>query len=212
MMNESAQPHVFWSSVSPLASLAGGGLLIMASARLAHAVIVAGALLWVYCFSALAIYPAMRIFPRRGGYLLRIFLASFIGSLYLFLFWFASPLAALETFFLVSLIPLLCAASGIFKRIESLSPARAVSRAASEALVLGFLIIAFAFIREPIGFCSLSLPGGSQGIVLLFSFEGEAFLPIRLVAASSGALLLLGYGMGLYRYFRGMYAPREEDR
>ncbi len=70
---------------------------------------------------------------------------------------------------------------------------------------------AFALIREPLGFLSLSLPGGAQGIILLFSFEKEAFLPIHVIASSSGALLLLGYGIGLYRYFRSVNAPKETD-
>jgi hypothetical protein len=207
-----SRQHLFWGSVSPLGSLTGGGLLIMASSRLAHAIIATGALLWVYGLSALAAYPCPRIFPRQGRSLLLIFLASFIGSIYLFLLWLLVPLAALETFFIISLIPLFCAASGVFRRIESLSLGSAASRALSEALVLGLLLIIFALIREPLGFGSLSLPSGSTGMVLLFLFEDVSFLPVRLIAGSSGALLLLGYGVGLYRYFKDVYAPEKEEQ
>jgi hypothetical protein len=210
-MKESGLPHIFWGSISPLTGLAGGGLLIMASDRLAHAIVAAGALLWVYGFSALAVYPGARVFPEKGKVPLFVFLAAVIGSVYLLLLWLASPLAALENFFIVSLIPLFCAVSGLFSRLESLSLKQSLFRAASEALVTGALIIVLAILREPLGFCSLSLPGGSQGIVLLFSFEGESVLPIRIIASSSGALLLLGYGVGLYRYFRDRYAPEEEE-
>jgi hypothetical protein len=204
-----SQAHIFWGSRSPLAALSGGALLVIASARLAYAITSAGALLWVYGFSALAVYFGRRIFPARGRPLILIFLAAFIGGVYLLLLWFASPLMALELFFLVSVIPLFCAGSGVFSRTEALAFGDALARSLSEAAVFGGLIILFALIREPLGFCSLSLPGASQGIVLLFSFEG-GFLPVRLVASSAGALLLLGYGAGLYRYFRKTYAPREE--
>jgi hypothetical protein len=202
--------HLFWGSRSPLASLSGGGLLIMATARLAHAITVGGALLWVYGLSVLAVYAGSRIFPRRGGSLILLFLSSFFSWLYLLLLWFASPLAALESFFLVSLVPLFCMGSGLFSRTEDLDLGDAVIRALSEAAVFGGLLALFAVVREPLGFSSLSLPGSSQGIVLFLTFEGS-FLPIHLVASSAGALLLLGYGAGLYRYFRKLYAPREED-
>ena len=60
--------------------------------------------------------------------------------------------------------------------------------------------MAFALIREPLGFLSLSLPGGAHGSVLLFSFNMKSFLPIQLIASSGGALLLLGYFWGLYKF------------
>jgi hypothetical protein len=205
------QHHIFWGSRSPLASLSGGGLLIIASARLAYAITTAGALLWVYGLSVLAAHTLSRIFPDKGKALVLIFLASFFSALYLWLFYLISPLAALEVFFPVSLVPLFCAGSGVFKRAESLDLGEAAVRALSEAAVFGGLVALFALIREPLGFCSLSLPGGSRGIVFLFYFEDLSFLPVRLAASSAGALLLLGYGVGLYRYFRKIHAPREDE-
>jgi hypothetical protein len=203
-------PHIFWGSRSPLASLSGGVLLIIASSRLAYALAAAGALLWVYGLSALLAYPVARMIPHQGKPLILVFCASFIGSLYLLLLWFISPLTALEVFFIVSVVPLVSVSSGIFKRIESLDLDEALGRALSEGAVFGGLLIIFALIREPLGFGSLSLPGGPSGIVLLFSFEND-FLPLRLIAGSAGALLLLGYGVGLYRYYRKIHAPREDE-
>jgi hypothetical protein len=207
----SSQPHIFWGKTAPLAALCGGGLLVMASVRLAYALVTAVALLWVYGLSVLIFQAAARFFPRMGKTLCQTFLASLTGSLFLLLLWFLSPLAALEIFFIVSLVPLFCIASGIFSRLESLDISDAVARAFEEAVVWGVLIVLFAVIREPLGFLSLSLPGGAQGIIYIFSFEKESFLPIRVIASSSGALLLLGYGLGLYRYFRNINAPREKD-
>jgi hypothetical protein len=63
-------------------------------------------------------------------------------------------------------------------------------------------IVSFSLVREPLGFLSLSFPGGAQGIVKIFSSEKEGFFPILIVSVSSGALLLLGYGVSLYWYLR----------
>jgi hypothetical protein len=182
----------------------------MATARLAYAILAAAALLWVYSLSALVAGAGARILPRRGRNLTLLFLSSFIAGLFLFCIWFLSPLMSLEVFFFVSLIPLFCAGSGLFARIETMDWSDAVSRALSEAAVLGVLIVLLSLVREPLGFLSLSLPGGVHGIVFIFSFEGESFLPLRVIASSSGGLLLLGYGAALYHWLRSVYSPREE--
>jgi hypothetical protein len=208
-MNRTASYHIFWSNTSPLACLSGAALLIMASDRLAHAIIIVGALVWVYCLSALSAYAGVRFFPRRGRLVLLAFLSSFLTGVYLLLLWMLSPLCALQTFFIISFVPIFCVASTIFKRLETLSLEETVSGSFSESLILGALIIIFALIREPLGYLSLSLPGGAQGIILLFSFQTEYFLPIYLIAGSSGALILLGYCLGLHRYLRAKYVPQE---
>jgi hypothetical protein len=216
-MNESGRTHLFWGAFSPLGGLSGAALLVMASARLAWALSVSGALIWVYTLSVLAAFPGgtktgARIFPRQGKQLFFVFLAFFTGSLYLLLLWITSPIAALEVFLPVCLVPLFCAGSGVFARVEALSLGSAVSRAVSEAVVIAGLLIALAIIREPLGFYSLTLPGGMEGMIPIFSFEGESFMPIRVIAGSAGALLLLGYAAAVYRYFRSVYAPGEENQ
>ena len=211
-MNNTSQSHLFWGREAPLAALSGGGLIIIASVRLAYALVTVGALLWVYNLSVLIFQVTkQRFFPEKGKNLCQIFLTTFTASLYLLVLWLLSPLTALEVFFIVSLVPLFCVASGIFVRLESFDLSDAVTRAFAEAAVFGAVIILFSIVREPLGYLSLSLPGGVQGIFLVFSSAKESFLPIRIMAGSSGALLLLGYGAGLYRYFRKMNAPREID-
>ena len=207
-MNGTVWERIFRGNLSPLVCLSGGGILIMASDRLAHALITASALLWVYCLSSLAVFFGIRIFPRRGRLTVLCFLASFVAGIYSLLLWLLAPFSVLEVFFVVSLVPLFYMASGIFKRFEALSLADTLFLSASEALVLGALTVILALIREPLGFSSLSLPGGAQGIILLFSFNSESFLHIRLAASSSGALLLLGYFWGLYRYFKTIHAEK----
>jgi hypothetical protein len=95
-------------------------------------------------------------------------------------------------------------ASGVSNRPDSLSAADSLFSIFLESVSLCVLLFAFSLIREPLGFLSLSLPGGAQGSFMLFSFKAESLLPIQLIASSSGALLLLGYFFGLYNYSRNV--------
>jgi hypothetical protein len=201
--------RVFSNDASLSACLSGAALLIMASDRLAHAIAATFALVWVYCLSVLTAHSGARFFPRRGRTAILVFLTSFFAGAYLLLLWLFSPLCALETFFVISIIPMFCIFSEIFGRLETFTLNEALSSSASESLLLGALTVSFALIREPLGYASLSLPGGARGIVLLFSFDSESFFPVHLIAYSSGALLLLGYFFGLYRYIKTRNTPQE---
>jgi hypothetical protein len=193
--------------ISPAAALSGGGLLIIASGRLAHAVTAVGALVWVYGLTSFVIYAAAWLLPRHGRTPLISFLASFMAAFYLFVLWLLSPLCALESFFSISLVPVFYI--GVSKRSESFSAEDSLFSFSFEAFSLCVMLLAFALIREPLGFMSLSLPGGAQGSVMLFSFDVESLLPIQLIASSSGALLLLGYFFGLYNFIKN---AREGDK
>ena len=208
-MNQSMSYRIS-SNISSLTWLVGAALLIMASDRLAHAIVVTGALVWVYSLSTLAIHAGAKNIPLQIRPVLIAFVVSFIAGLYLLLFWMLSPLCALQTFFVISFVPVVCMVSGIFNRLKDLSLSDTFYTSCSEALIVGSLIICFAIVREPLGFGSLSLPGGAQGIVLLFSFPADSFLPIRIIASSSGGLLLLGYSLGMYRYFKSANAQEEK--
>ncbi|MDR1287708.1 MAG: hypothetical protein LBK08_08890 [Treponema sp.] len=200
------ETHPFWGKRAPLGTFMGGGLLVMASSRLAFALAAAGALVWVYVFSAFAASMAEAVFPKKGKSVILLFLSSFIGSLYLLLLWFICPLLGAQMMFIVSLVPLVFTGSGVYERVNSGDALEAAVDACSEALALGLLVAAFSLIREPLGYLSLSLPGGAQGIVRIFSFENGNFLPARIVSSSAGAFVLLGYGTGIYRRLN----PREE--
>ncbi|MDR2942508.1 MAG: hypothetical protein LBV17_07960 [Treponema sp.] len=203
--------HSFWGSLSPLGGLSGAGLLVMASARLSWAVIIAGSLFWVYglatsVFAFLCYEINPRFFPAQGRGFVFTCIASFFGSIYLLLLCLLCPLASFEVFFLLLIVPLFCASSGIFEQI--VSPAENthgdiitdVSGALSQAAVLAGLIIAFSIIREPLSYCSLSLPGTAGGMVTIMYFKSNSFFPIGIFASSTGALLLLGYIICLYQY------------
>ncbi|MDR0487248.1 MAG: hypothetical protein LBG91_03270 [Treponema sp.] len=219
----SGQRHPFWGSLSPLGGLAGGGLLIMASARLSWAVTVAGSLLWVYGLSAF-VYAILsssickKFFPAGGRQAIYTCLASFFGAVYLLLCWLLCPFAAFEVFFLLLLVPLFCAGSGTFKRIMSSSktPRSDVEdyamEAVSEAVVLAILLVAVSIVREPLSYCSLSFPGTPRGMVTIMYFRAGSLFPIGLFVSSAGALLLLGYLIALYQYSKNSFFPKEADK
>jgi len=192
--------------ITPASLLSGCGLLIIASGRLSHAIVASGALIWVYGLTTFVIYACARIFPRHGRSALISFLASFMACFYLFVLWLISPLCAMESFFVVSLVPVFYMATGVSKRFDAFGAADSFF---FEALSLSVLLLALALIREPLGFMSLSLPAGAQGSVMLFSFSQESFLPVQLISSSGGTLILLGYFWGIYKY---MNNSREGDK
>jgi hypothetical protein len=204
--------HPFWGSHAPLVSLTSVGLLITASGRTAFAIISVGALLWVYGWTVLVSAFGRPVFPQKGKNLVSVFLSSFFGSLYLVLLYLINPFLAMETTFLVILASVSCIAGDLCRRVDSLDPEESISRAVLEALILGSLIIALALIREPLGFGSLSVPGGARGIIELFGGAGGLYFPVRIIAGSAGGFLLLGYGLALFRYFRKRFVKTEDPQ
>jgi hypothetical protein len=206
-MNHPLKTFVFRDLPAPLSTLAGAGLVIMSSSRLSFGLTAAAALLWVYDLTMTVVYFAQPIYPKIGKNIALILLTSFLGSCFLLLLWLYSPLLALETGYIILLTSCYCVGSPAFARFDQ--PAgkpdtaefkKIILKTSLEAGSLGILIIGFALIREPLGFTTLSLPGGPQGIIELFPpFDEDSFLPIGVISGSSGALLLLGYGAALFR-------------
>jgi hypothetical protein len=213
--------YSFWSSASPLGGLAGAGLLVMASARLSWAIIIAGSLFWVYgltslTFAVLSTALSKKFFPESGKKALYACFASFWGCIYLFLFWILCPLAAIEMFLPMLLVPLFCASSGIVEYVSTPSTDKVyidvlehLSEMISEAASIAILLVVFAIIREPLSYCMLSFPGSYQGLMTIMYFKSNSFFPIGLFASSAGGLLLLGYFICLYQNFKGSFIHGE---
>jgi len=207
------QQHSFWGALSPLGGLTGAGLLIMACGRLSWAITVAGCLFWVYgltsfTFVFLSSEKLKKIMPANGLVTLFTCLAVFFCSLYILLFWLLCPFAAIEVFLLMLLVPLFCVNSGIVQQMQSSENSHSdifdnVSDAISQAASLAGLIIVFSIIREPLSYCMLSFPGTSQGMITIMYFKSGAFFPMGIFTASAGSLLLLGYLICLYQYWKG---------
>ncbi|GHV87653.1 hypothetical protein AGMMS50267_00130 [Spirochaetia bacterium] len=194
--------HLFWGSASPLSTLTGAGLLILASSRTAFALVTAGALLWTYALTVMAARLTGPVLPQKGKDMIIICLSSVLGSFYLLFLFLTNPFLALEMSLIVSLVPVCCFAANLVKRAADLEPEDALWRALAEALVFGGLIFAVSLIREPLGFGSLSLPGGNRGIIELFRAGNGVLFPVRIFGSSAGALLLLGYGAALFHHYR----------
>jgi hypothetical protein len=209
-MKDAYQNHLFWGFHAPLSSLANMIFLIIASGRTAFALIALGALLWVYGMTIVGIFLGKPIFPKRGKRILQVFLSALFGSFYLLILNFLNPLLALECSLFIILAPVSCIGSEIISRVESMDPEDALARALLEAVVLGGLLLALALIREPLGLGSLSIPGGVFGIIELFNYNTGGIVPLRIISSSTGAFLLLGYGVALFRFYRNRIAGAEE--
>jgi hypothetical protein len=183
----------------------------MASGRTAFSLISLGALLWVYGLTIITLFLGRPFFPQKGKKVLRLFLSSFFSGLYLLILILLNPLLAMECTFFIILSPVACIGSEIIDRVEALELEEALSRALLEALVLGGLGFAIALIREPLGFGSLSVPGGPWGFVELFSHDQDAFIPLRVISSSAGAFFLLGYGLALFRYYKNRLNEAEDS-
>ena len=194
--------RLFVGPHAPLSTLMSAGLMIIATSRLAFALGAAGALLWVYTLTALILGFARPVLPKKGLAVLQLFLTGFLGSLYMLILRCVNPYLGMETTFAALLCPLSCVGSGICRRIGGLARRDSVLKAFVEALVLGVVLVALALIREPLGFGSLTLPGGPQGLVALFAPDpggSAARFPAQIIAGASGGLLLLGYVLVLFR-------------
>jgi hypothetical protein len=197
--------HPFWGAQAPLATFSGGALLILGSTRFSFALTVVLALLWVYILTALALrIPAL---PRRGRGEIALFLSSFTAGVFALVLFFMCPILAMDSLLFLILCPLCCVSSGVLARIEKLDTGEAVFQSYMEAMILSGLILTMALIREPLGYGTLSLPGGRQGILCPVKFPEESFPPLRILSSSAGAFFLLGYGVALFRRFGGHVPP-----
>ena len=203
-MNPLIESHLFWGKNSPLGSLTGAALLVIASGRIAFALICTLALVWVYVFTMAAAKLGGVNFPLWGRNAVLLFVSSFSASVFLMLLWIFNPVLALESSFFIFLVPVVLTSSGLCGRVLAYDMGEVLSQALAEALILGVLILGFSLIREPLGFGSISFPG-----LDIIRFIGEE--PLRLLQASSGALVILGYGIAVYRYFRNQITNSEED-
>ena len=201
-MNQRYESHLFWGKFSPLTSLMGLGLIVLASGRFAFALICTGALIWVYLFTAVVYSNARKLMPEKGRKIILLFLSTFLCGILMFLFSLINPLMVLGSWFFLILIPPACLGSALFDDAENIAPAIIIKRAFLEALVLSGIILAIALIREPLGMGTLSFPGGISGIIEVTSDTGSRTVPFRLFSISSGAILLLGYGAAIFSYLK----------
>jgi hypothetical protein len=175
---------------------------------LAYALTVSIGLLWLYLLGGLSVRLARGILPERGRSLVILAISCFVGALYLWIHLLINPFLGMECFFPILLGPLVYTGSGAAERIQTMDLSDGLAASFFDVLVYCGLSIALALVREPLGFLSLSFPGGSRGMIFFFAGKTSLLYPVSL---SSGALLLLGYGVALYNFLRGSGSSGEED-
>jgi hypothetical protein len=196
---------------SPLSSMGGMALFLIASSRFSYAITAAGALLWVFVLSAFINMARHGIVSKVRNKMLNVMLSSFAGSLYFFLLYMLNPLLAMETGLICTLAPVFFIGSQFCAALEN-SPADDIFlESGYEPLSLGCLTIAFSLVREPLGFATLSIPGGKHGVIELFSTQGGHSYPMQLISSSTGALLLLAYIIVILRRIEKKFAPPLQD-
>jgi hypothetical protein len=121
-----------------------------------------------------------------------VMFSSFAGSLYFFLLYMLNPLLAMETTLICALAPVYFLLSKFYISLDDSGADEIFHESARESLSLGGLTLVFALIREPIGFATLSLPGGKRGIVELFN-NGWSEYTVQIISSSTGAFFLLAY-------------------
>jgi hypothetical protein len=141
-----------------------------------------------------------RLVSKTRRMMLNVMIASFAGSLFYLFLYLLNPLLAIETTLICALSPVFFMSSS-FHAVPRNQPAGELfQKAVSELLLLGTVTLAFSLIREPLGFATLSIPGGGRGIIELFNSGIYTPYTVQLVSNSMGALFLLAYILIALRY------------
>jgi hypothetical protein len=195
----------------PLTVLSVIALLVVSSSRFAFALIAAINLAVVFVLTVLIAESLKRLtFPRQSGgtialfpqenrNIIYVFLATFAGCVFFFVYYCLAPLLALETLFIVLFVPIFACSENIPEKYAALPLPLAIKQCFFESLSFGALTMIVALIREPLGYATLSLPGGRGGIIELFGKEDRFPFAVEIAALSSGAFLLVGFIMVLFR-------------
>jgi hypothetical protein len=199
---------------NPLSAMSAAALLIAASTRIAYAIVVFGALLWVFFICSVIFYFADGALPKKKSTgvlpgartIIEIMMSGFWGSVYYLILYLLNPFLAMENILWIMLTPVFycaykagCESKYITSDANSTKKENSVKNMIKQAVCLGILIFIIALIREPLGFGSLSIPGGNGGIIELFSIQNIS-IPIQIISCSAGAFFLSAYILIVLRY------------
>ena len=128
---------------SPISSMSGMALFIIAGSRLSYAISASGALFWVFIMGAFVNTAQHGIASNVRNKMFNVMLSSFSGSLYFFLLYLLNPLLAAETALVCALVPVFFIGSKFCSSLEN-SPADEVfQEALYEPLSLAGLTLGF---------------------------------------------------------------------
>jgi len=200
-MNARFSSHPFWGAYSPLSSLLGVPLIIMASNRFSFALVCAFALVWVYGLTALVFAKSQAIMPEWGKPIIVIFLSVFFSGIFMLVLSIFNPLLVVGRYLVFLLTPACCLGTRLFEGKQAAVLDGLILRSLVEAAVLGGITLALSLIREPLGMGTLSFPVLVQSVGELFQLTKDgSFVLLHFLSVSAGALVLLGYGIALFRY------------
>lgn len=165
-MNQYDKSHP-WGPNSPLMSLTGLALIVSASSRLSYSAAVCLLLAGIYGITLSIVHLGKSIIPQKYKTVILIMIVTFIISLFYLIMSMINPVSALALYFIVFLVPLTFLSSEIVKRTGNLSFGEGITLGMKEALILGGIIIAISFIREPLGYGTLSIPFSGKTVNLL---------------------------------------------
>jgi Na+-transporting NADH:ubiquinone oxidoreductase subunit NqrD len=203
--------YLFRFFYRPLTTLSAAALLIVASSRLAFAIIALINLVTVYLFTVLISETMKRVrifkqssqeiwlFPKKNQKIICLFLSNFIGCVFFYVYYCISPLLAVETVFITLFVPIFVYFEETGDKYADMPLSRVAKTCFFESIYLGILLIIIALIREPLGYATLSLPGGNEGIIELFNKDNNFPFNIEIISLSSGAFLLVGFIMVIFR-------------
>jgi hypothetical protein len=169
-----------------------------------QALVCALSLIWIGVFTMTTAGLGRKYLPSKTEDVVLVFVAALGSGIFYLVLSLVEPILTMESSLIIALSPVYIISSGLYRRVQEYDTLEMFSQAMAEALVLGLLILGMSLIREPLGYGALSLP--MAGMIRFVKEE-----PLRILQVSSGALILLGYGIALYRYFRNQYTNSEDD-
>jgi hypothetical protein len=154
------------------------------------------------------------VLPLFGRKLIIMLLAGFLASLFYIALSLIAPTLAVESSLSIMFIPPIYCLAGFnydsmgagirAKNVQQKPDAPSVFsvlRPPLEFLAsVSVMMVGLALIREPLGYATLSLPGGTDGIIELFNPNDDGHYTLHIISQSAGALLILGYLLALFRW------------
>jgi len=200
-MKDAPEPAIGAGTRRQFPSFSAAALLIAATGRVADALLVGAAVVFVYGSVPLALRLADRAVPATHRIWIRLAFSSFAAAVFSLVAAIAWPILVREQALYLGAIPLCLMASGLFERSEIQSPLELIHSSLREALSFAAAALAFSLVREPLSYGTISLPSAT-GISILFGSAEASDFSFRSLAATVGGFLLLGYSMALFRWVR----------
>jgi hypothetical protein len=178
---------------NPLQLLSGAALLLLSTLRTAYAVTTVAALFFVVFCSLIVLHALKKLLPRGSKKIITVFVQSFFLSVFIFILFESNPFLAQNLILPLAFLPVFCASSSVFNNLTNFSVKDMSLRALTEAVLWSVLLIVMAIVREALGFATVSVPGGAEGITVFFQTENPNPYPPRFFLSSAAVFILFAF-------------------